>query len=45
MIEVGDGDAYAVVRIEHTYVARANFGRTAVPDNCRVFLIPLVAGG
>ncbi len=36
---------YAVVRINETYVTRPNFERTEIPDNARVFLIPMVAGG
>jgi len=42
---LGETFAYAVVRIDDKVVSRPNFDRTLVPDNCQVYLIPLVAGG
>ncbi len=45
LIEINDPHPYAVVRINQTYVSRPNFGKTTIPDNAVVFLIPMVAGG
>ena len=42
---LGETFAYAVVRIDDQGVSRPNFDHTLVPDNCQVYLIPLVAGG
>ena len=42
---LGETFPYAVVRIDDQVVSRPNFDRTLVPDNCQIYLIPLVAGG
>lgn len=42
---LGETFSYAVVRIDDNVVSRPNFDHTLVPDNCQVYLIPLVAGG
>ena len=42
---LGETFEYALVRIDDTVVSRPNFDHTRVPDNCQVYLIPLVAGG
>ena len=43
--ELGDPHPYAVVRINQTYVSRPNFDQTTIPDDSKVFLIPMIAGG
>lgn len=43
--ELDDHHAYAVVRINETYVSRPNFDKTSIPDKAEVFLIPMIAGG
>ena len=43
--EIDDPHPYAVVRINDSYISRANFDNTTIPDNAEVFLIPMVAGG
>ncbi len=43
--EIQDDHPYAVVRINDRYVSRPDFGRTTIPDNSEVFLIPMIAGG
>jgi thiamine biosynthesis protein ThiS len=45
LAEIKDPHPYPVVRIGDTYVSRPNFEKTSVPDNSRVFLIPMIAGG
>jgi len=42
---VDDGHKYAVVRINGKLVSRPNFGETPVPDQARINLIPMIAGG
>ena len=36
---------YVAIRIDDKVVSRPNFDTTEVPDNCQVYLIPLIAGG
>ena len=43
--KINDPHPYAVVRINDSYISRANFDKTIIPDNAEVFLIPMVAGG
>jgi sulfur carrier protein len=43
--ELGDSDKYAVVRINDKHISRPYFGKTPIPDNATVFLMPLIAGG
>ena len=43
--ELGDPHPYAVVRINDNYVSRPNFDNTTIPDDAKVFLIPMIAGG
>ena len=43
--ESGDSYPYAAVRFNGRLVARPEFDRTSVPDNCEVFALPLIAGG
>ena len=45
LIELGDPHPYAVVRINQTYVSRPDFDNTTIPDDAKVFLIPMIAGG
>lgn len=42
---LGETYEYAVVRIDDQVVSRPNFDKTTIPDNCQVYLLPLVAGG
>ena len=42
---LGETYEYAVVRIDNQVVSRPNFDSVYVPDNCQVYLLPLVAGG
>ena len=43
--DINDPYKYAVVRINKKYISRPDFGRTPVPDNSEVFLIPMISGG
>jgi thiamine biosynthesis protein ThiS len=36
---------YAVIRINEEYISRPNFDKTLIPDNARIYLIPMIAGG
>ena len=45
LIEINDPHPYAVVRINQSYVSRPNFDKTIIPDDAKVYLIPMVAGG
>ena len=40
--ELGDPHPYAVVRINDNYVSRPNFDNTTIPDDAKVFLIPMM---
>ena len=40
-----DPHPYAVVRINEQYVTQPNFEHTLIPDDAKVFLIPMIAGG
>jgi len=41
----GESAACPVVRVNDHYVSRPNFDQTRIPDNARIFLIPMIAGG
>jgi thiamine biosynthesis protein ThiS len=43
--DLSDSHLYAVVRINDKHVSRPHFEKTLVPDNSKVFLIPMIAGG
>lgn len=43
--EIKDSHPYAVVRVDNKYVSRPNFDKTTIPDDAKVFLIPMVVGG
>lgn len=45
LADLANGDRYAVVRVNQTYVARPDFDRRTIPDNAQIYLIPLIAGG
>ena len=45
LAEIKDTHPYPVVRIGDKYVSRPNFDKTTVPDDAKVFLIPMIAGG
>ena len=45
LCEIKDSHPYPVVRIDDRYVSRPNFDKTTVPDDSKVFLIPMIAGG
>lgn len=36
---------YAVVRINDQHFSRPYFGKTLIPDNSEVFLVPMISGG
>lgn len=42
---LGETYEYAAVRIDDHVVSRPSFDKTPVPDNCQVYLLPLIAGG
>jgi thiamine biosynthesis protein ThiS len=41
----GESADCPVVRVNDHYVSRPNFEQTTIPDNARIFLIPMIAGG
>jgi len=41
----GESAACPVVRVNDHYVSRPNFEQATIPDNARIFLIPMIAGG
>jgi thiamine biosynthesis protein ThiS len=44
--ELGDESAACpVVRVNDHYVSRSHFDQASIPDNARIFLIPMIAGG
>ena len=45
LADLDDGDTYAVVRVNDEYISRPNFGKTQVPDEAQIYLIPMIAGG
>ena len=45
LMDLHDSHPYAVVRINDTRIIRSNFEKTLMPDNAKVFLIPMIAGG
>lgn len=36
---------YAVVRVNDIYVSKPNFETFVIPDQAKIFLIPMIAGG
>jgi thiamine biosynthesis protein ThiS len=40
-----DGDQYAVVKVSGRYVSKPDFAAFRVPDQAKIYLIPMVAGG
>lgn len=40
-----DGHAYAVVKLNGRLISRPHFDMTPVPDEARVRLVPMIAGG
>ena len=43
--ELKDPHPYAVVRINEHYVTRPDFENTLIPDDAKVYLIQMIAGG
>lgn len=43
--DINDPYNYVVVRINNKYISRPDFKKTLVPNNCQVFLIPMISGG
>ena len=43
--DLDDKYPYTAVRIGDQYVSRPNFETVLVPDNVKIFLIPLISGG
>ena len=36
---------YAVVRVNGRVICRPHFGKTAIPDEAEIYLVPMVSGG
>lgn len=43
--DLEDSHHYAVIRVNDKHVSRPYFEKTLIPDNSKVFLISLIAGG
>ena len=43
--DLHDSHPYAVVRINDTRITMPNFEKTLIPDNSKIFLIPMISGG
>jgi thiamine biosynthesis protein ThiS len=43
--DLNDSHYYAVVRINDKRVSRPYFEKTLIPDNAKVYLLPMIAGG
>ncbi len=45
LASVPDGDQYAVIKVNGRYVSRPEFNKFEIPDNAKIRLIPMIAGG
>lgn len=45
LADLENGDRYAVVRVNQSYVSRPDFDHRTIPDHAEVYLVPLIAGG
>ena len=43
--DLNDSYTYIVVRINDKQVSRPDFDKALIPDNSKIFLVPMVAGG
>ena len=43
--EIPDAHHYAVVKMNERYVSRPNFDTCRIPDQAKIYLIPMIAGG
>ena len=45
MRNLPDGDQYAVVKVSGRTVSKPDFERFPIPDQAKIYLIPMIAGG
>ncbi len=43
--DLNDSYTYIIVRINDKQVSRPDFDKALIPDNSKMFLVPMVAGG
>ncbi len=43
--EIADAHQYAVIKVNGRYVSRPSFDTYVIPDNAKIYLIPMIAGG
>ncbi len=43
--KIENTDYCAAVRLNNVLVSSPNFGKTIIPDNAVIYLLPLIAGG
>lgn len=43
--ELENSHHYVVIRINDKHVSKPHFGKTLIPDDAEVFLLPMIAGG
>ncbi|MFC1825840.1 MoaD/ThiS family protein [Thermodesulfobacteriota bacterium] len=43
--ELENSHHYVVIRINAKHFSKPYFGKTLIPDNAEVFLLPMIAGG
>jgi thiamine biosynthesis protein ThiS len=43
--KIENTDHCAAVRLNNVLVSSPNFDKTIIPDNARIYLLPLIAGG
>jgi len=45
LLEIADSHQYAVIRVNDRYVSRPSFDTFVIPDQAKILLIPMIAGG
>lgn len=45
MVNIENTDHCAAVRVNNVLVSSPNFDKTSIPDNAKIYLLPLIAGG
>ncbi len=43
--KIENTDHCAAVRVNNVLVSSPNFDKTIIPDNAKIYLLPLIAGG
>ena len=43
--DLDDQYPYVVIRLNNKYISKPNFENTMIPDNAKVHLMPMIAGG